>query len=103
MLCLFHDLTNGLLRKKWVFCVFFLFKGDQKNQKVKSRKCSFISCSCFTSGRPFSAPRECAWLSKERVHWHLIHYMLKFPVLKKISKVNLSHETGLLFKLGLLF
>lgn len=40
-----------------------------------------------------------AWLSKERVHWHLIHYMLKFPVLKKISKVNLSHETGITFKM----
>lgn len=40
-----------------------------------------------------------AWLSKERVHWHLIHYMLKFPVLKKISKVNLSQEIGITFQM----
>lgn len=60
--------------------------------------------------QPFSVSRGHAWFafylkvaagvglgSRERLHWLLIHDVLKFPVSKRNSKIHLPCETGITF------
>lgn len=108
--CFFQGLMNGLPGKR---CS--KIEGIRRIKKLREGSVPslagipfhLVGLSLFSRdhagfARYLKAALTGAWLSRDRLHWHLIYYMLKFPVLQKISKVNLV-KLELLLKQGFLF